>query len=257
MKYKISYLIWVLLACIFGFTSCSDQYMEDMNTDPSKAETIDPNAQLTTAQLQTYGDLGMVEIYRNYLYGFTQQLMGCWNTTNYGGRHTLDNSEMSRVWTTFYTAAIKNLTDAQCRTATDEGKTNIHAALTIYRVYLMSIITDIYGDVPCYEAGKGFLEGIFTPRYDTQEEIYLSFFDDLSQAEQALSASKDAITGDVIYGGDIQKWKKLANSLRMRFAMRISNVAPERARQEFEAALAAEGGILRVPMMRLLSNIWM
>ena len=243
MKYKISYLIWVLLACIFGFTSCSDQYMEDMNTDPSKAETIDPNAQLTTAQLQTYGDLGMVEIYRNYLYGFTQQLMGCWNTTNYGGRHTLDNSEMSRVWTTFYTAAIKNLTDAQCRTATDEGKTNIHAALTIYRVYLMSIITDIYGDVPCYEAGKGFLEGIFTPRYDTQEEIYLSFFDDLSQAEQALSASKDAITGDVIYGGDIQKWKKLANSLRMRFAMRISNVAPERARQEFEAALAAEGGI--------------
>lgn len=243
MKYKISYLIWVLLACIFGFTSCSDQYMEDMNTDPSKAETIDPNAQLTTAQLQTYGDLGMVEIYRNYLYGFTQQLMGCWNTTNYGGRHTLDNSEMSRVWTTFYTAAIKNLTDAQCRTATDEGKTNIHAALTIYRVYLMSIITDIYGDVPCYEAGKGFLEGIFNPRYDTQEEIYLSFFDDLSQAEQALSASKDAITGDVIYGGDIQKWKKLANSLRMRFAMRISNVAPERARQEFEAALAAEGGI--------------
>ena len=163
MKYKISYLIWVLLACIFGFTSCSDQYMEDMNTDPSKAETIDPNAQLTTAQLQTYGDLGMVEIYRNYLYGFTQQLMGCWNTTNYGGRHTLDNSEMSRVWTTFYTAAIKNLTDAQCRTATDEGKTNIHAALTIYRVYLMSIITDIYGDVPCYEAGKGFLEGIFNP----------------------------------------------------------------------------------------------
>ena len=243
MKYKISYLIWVLLACIFGFTSCSDQYMEDMNTDPSKAETIDPNAQLTTAQLQTYGDLGMVEIYRNYLYGFTQQLMGCWNTTNYGGRHTLDNSEVSRVLTTFYTAAIKNLADAQCRTATDEGKTNIHAALTIYRVYLMSIITDIYGDVPCYEAGKGFLEGIFNPRYDTQEEIYLSFFDDLSQAEQALSASKDAITGDVIYGGDIQKWKKLANSLRMRFAMRISNVAPERARQEFEAALAAEGGI--------------
>ncbi len=51
---------------------------------------------------------------------------------------------------------LRNLTDAQCRTATDEGKTNIHAALTIYRVYLMSIITDIYGDVPCYEA-----EGLF------------------------------------------------------------------------------------------------
>ena len=243
MKYRISYLTWVLLACMLGFTACSDQYMEDMNTDPSKAGTIDPNAQLTTAQLQTYGDLGMVEIYRNYLYGFTQQLMGCWNTTNYGGRHTLDNSEMSRVWTTFYTMAIKNLTDAQYRTAQVEGKSNIHAALTIYRVYLMSIITDIYGDAPCSEAGKGFLEEIFNPRYDTQEEIYQSFFEDLSQAEQTLSASKDVITGDVIYGGDIQKWKKLANSLRMRFALRISNVAPEKAQQEFEAALAAEGGI--------------
>lgn len=243
MKYRISYLTWVLLACMLGFTACSDQYMEDMNTDPSKAGTIDPNAQLTTAQLQTYGDLGMVEIYRNYLYGFTQQLMGCWNTTNYGGRHTLDNSEMSRVWTTFYTTAIKNLTDAQYRTAQVEGKSNIHAALTIYRVYLMSIITDIYGDAPCSEAGKGFLEEIFNPRYDTQEEIYQSFFEDLSQAEQTLSASKDVITGDVIYGGDIQKWKKLANSLRMRFALRISNVAPEKAQQEFEAALAAEGGI--------------
>ena len=243
MKYRISYLTWVLLACMFGFTACSDQYMEGMNTDPSKAGTIDPNAQLTTAQLQTYGDLGMVEIYRNYLYGFTQQLMGCWNTTNYGGRHTLDNSEMSRVWTTFYTMAIKNLTDAKYRTAQVEGKSNIHAALTIYRVYLMSIITDIYGDAPCSEAGKGFLEEIFNPRYDTQEEIYQSFFEDLSQAEQTLSASKDVITGDVIYGGDIQKWKKLANSLRMRFALRISNVAPEKAQQEFEAALAAEGGI--------------
>lgn len=93
--------------------------MENMNTDPSKAATIDPNAQLTTAQLQTYGDLSMMEIYRNYHYAFTQQLMGCWNTTNYGGRHTLDNNEMSRIWTSFYTQSLKNITDAQYRTAED------------------------------------------------------------------------------------------------------------------------------------------
>ena len=73
------------MACALFFASCSDEYMENMNTDPSKAATIDPNAQLTTAQLQTYGDLSMMEIYRNYHYAFTQQLMGCWNTTNYGG----------------------------------------------------------------------------------------------------------------------------------------------------------------------------
>ena len=102
MKYSKSYLI-IMAASLLSLFSCSDEYMEELNTDPSKAAEIDPNAQLTTAQLQTYGDLGMVEIYRNYIYGFTQQLMGCWNTTNYGGRHTIADSEMSRIWTSFYT----------------------------------------------------------------------------------------------------------------------------------------------------------
>ena len=64
-----------MTASLLSLFSCSDEYLEDLNTDPSKAAEIDPNAQLTTAQLQTYGDLGMVEIYRNYIYGFTQQLM--------------------------------------------------------------------------------------------------------------------------------------------------------------------------------------
>lgn len=245
MKNYKSYLTLILTAFTLLFTACSDEYMESMNTDPSKAATIDPNAQLTTAQLQTYGDLSMVEIYRNYLYSFNQQLMGCWNTTNYGGRHTVDNNEMGRVWTTFYTTAIKNLTDAQYRTNDNADKVNINAAVRIYRVYLMSLITDIHGDVPYSEAGKGFLEEKFNPRYDTQEEIYNDFFTELKTAGNNLDASKDKITGDVIYNGDVNKWKKLANSLRLRFAMRISNVAPQKAQQEFEAALQDEGGIFQ------------
>ncbi|OJU54116.1 MAG: hypothetical protein BGN96_13605 [Bacteroidales bacterium 45-6] len=243
MKY-ISYITILLVTSVMFFGACSDGYMENMNTDPSKAATIDPNAQLTTAQLQTYGDLGMVEIYRNYLYAFNQQLMGCWNTTNFGGRHTQDNNEMSRIWTSFYPNAIKNIADAEYRTANDTLKVNINSALRIYRVYLMSIITDIYGDVPYSEAGKGFLEGKFNPRYDTQEEIYNDFFVELSAAVTKFDLHKDKITGDVIFKGDIAKWKKLANSLRLRFAMRISNVAPQKAQQEFEHALQADGGVL-------------
>lgn len=234
-----------ILAIVLGgmACSCSDDYMEDLNTDPSKASSIDPNAQLTTAELQTYGDLGMVEIYRNYIYAFTQQLMGCWNTTNYGGRHTVDNNEMSRIWTSFYPKAIKNVTDAIHRSGEEENRTNINAALRIYRVYLMSIITDIYGDAPYSEAGLGYLEEKYNPRYDTQEEIYNDFFVELKDAGAALAAGGDKITGDVIYNGDVAKWKKLANSLRLRFAMRISKVAPEKARQEFEDALAGDGGV--------------
>jgi hypothetical protein len=244
MKYNLSYIATMLVAFVLFITACTDEYMENMNTDPSKAASIDPNAQLTTAQLQTYGDLGMVEIYRNYLYAFNQHLMGCWNTTNYGGRHTQDNSEMSRIWTSFYPMAIKNITDAEYHTANDTLKVNINSALRIYRVYLMSIITDIYGDVPYSEAGKGFLEGKFNPRYDTQEEIYNDFFLELNTAVANFDASKDKITGDVIYKGDIAKWKKLGNSLRLRFAMRISDAAPQKAQEEFEKALQADGGIL-------------
>lgn len=242
---KIKTFIILSAALLAGISSsCSDSYMEDLNTDKSKANSIDPNAQLTTAELQTYGDLGMVEIYRNYLYAFTQQLMGCWNTTNYGGRHTVDNNEMGRIWTSFYPKAIKNLTDAIHRSEEDENRKNINAILRIYRVYMMSVITDIYGDAPYSEAGLGYLKEIYNPKYDTQEDIYNDFFTELKDAASALNAANDRITGDVIYNGDVAKWIKLANSLRLRYAMRISDVAPEKARKEFEDALASEGGVL-------------
>lgn len=242
---KIKTFIILSAALLAGISSsCSDSYMEDLNTDKSKANSIDPNAQLTTAELQTYGDLGMVEIYRNYLYAFTQQLMGCWNTTNYGGRHTVDNNEMGRIWTSFYPKAIKNLTDAIHRSEEDGNRKNINAILRIYRVYMMSVITDIYGDAPYSEAGLGYLKEIYNPKYDTQEDIYNDFFTELKDAASALNAANDRITGDVIYNGDVAKWIKLANSLRLRYAMRISDVAPEKARKEFEDALASEGGVL-------------
>lgn len=238
------YLLSLLATVGMAFTSCSDSYLSELNTDPSKPSTLDPNAQLTTAQLQTYGDLGMVEIYRNYHYAFSQQLMGSWNTTNYGGRHTLDNNEMSRMWTSYYPTAIKNLTDGIYRSNGNASYVNINAALRIYRVYMMSLLTDLYGDAPCSEAGLGYLEQIFNPRYDTQEEIYSWFFTELRDAAAAFDGLADRVTGDVIYKGDLSKWQKLANSLRLRYAMRISAVAPQKAQAEFEAALSAAGGIL-------------
>lgn len=243
-KYIVRILTFVPLFVGCLFSSCSNDYMEDLNTDPSKAPSIDPNAQLTTAQLQTYGDLSEVEIYRNYHYGFTQQLMGCWNTTNYGGHHTVDNNEMCRIWTSFYPNAIKNLVDGIHRTQDDATTVNINAALRIYRVYMMSLITDVYGDCPYFEAGRGYIDEKFNPRYDTQEEIYSDFFVELKAAAAQMSSSADRLTGDLIFNGDVSAWKRLANSLRLRYAMRISAVAPEKARMEFEDALNADGGIM-------------
>lgn len=241
---KIKSYIRILMLGLCGLSvACSDEYMGNMNTDPTKTPTINPNAQLTTAQLQTYGDTDLVSVYRSYIYGFTQQLMGCWNTTNFGGRHTLDNSEMGKIWTNLYAQSIKNLVDGIHHTNGDQESVNINAIMRIFKVYQMSLITDIYGDCPCSEAGLGYIDDINTPYYDYQQDIYSFFFKELTEAVAALNPAKDRITGDLIYHGNVSQWKKLGNALRLRFAMRISDVEPQKARTEFEAAINDPGGL--------------
>ena len=148
--------------------------------------------------------------------------------------------------------AIKNLADAIHNSA---DKPNLNAALRIHRVYLSAILADIYGDVPCMEAGLGFISGINQPKYDTVEEIYNFFFTELEACEKQLGTGTDRIKGDVTsLNGEVAKWKKYANSLRMRYAMRISGIAETKARAEFEKAVKAAGGyIMRFSMVRTRS----
>ena len=239
---KIYKTLISLLAVGAIFTSCSKEYMQGLNTDSSKVESLDPNMQLTTALLQTYGDFSLMDTYRSYITGFTQHFAGGWNVTNYAGSVYAFDDQMRLLWDRYYSVSIKNLADGIANSA---DKPNLNAALRIHYVYLMSVLTDVYGDVPCLEAGKGYLEGISTPKYDTQEEIYNFFFEELKACVAQLGTGNDRLTGDVTsLGGDVDAWKRYANSLRMRFAMRISDVNPEKAKQEFEDALIAAGGYI-------------
>ena len=239
---KIYKTLISLLAVGAIFTSCSKEYMQGLNTDTSKVESLDPNMQLTTALLQTYGDFSLMDTYRSYITGFTQHFAGGWNVTNYAGSVYAFDDQMRLLWDRYYSVSIKNLADGIANSA---DKPNLNAALRIHYVYLMSVLTDVYGDVPCLEAGKGYLEGISTPKYDTQEEIYNFFFEELRACVAQLGTDEDRLTGDVTsLGGDVDAWKRYANSLRMRFAMRISDVNPQKAQQEFEDALIAAGGYI-------------
>lgn len=232
----------MLLTLVVGLSSCSDSYLEDVNTDDSKAETIDPNAQLTTTLLQTYGDFSLMDTYRSYITGFTQYYAGGWNVSNYAGAVYPKDSEMAYPWNRYYQISIKNLVDAIHRTG---DMPNTNAALRIHRAYMMAVLSDIYGDIPCTEAGMSFIDGNATPKYDTQEEVYDFIFSELKACAEQLGTGTDAISGDVTsLGGDPEAWKRYANTLRLRYAMRISDVAPERARTEFESALNADGGII-------------
>ena len=241
---KIYYYIAsaVMILTLVGLSACSDAYMEDVNTDDSKASTIDPNAQLTTALLQTYGDFSLMDTYRSYITGFTQYYAGGWNVSNYAGAVYPKDSEMTYVWKRYYSIGIKNLVDAIHRS---ENMPNTNAALRIHRAYMMAVLSDIYGDIPCTEAGMSYINGNANPKYDTQEEVYDFIFSELKACAAQLDKGTDLISGDVTsLGGDAAAWKRYANTLRLRYAMRISDVAPEKARIELESALNADGGII-------------
>ena len=242
MKKKLYIMLLSALTLGGTFTSCSDNHMESVNTDDTKSPTINPNAQLTTALLQTYGDFGLMDTYRSYITGFTQYFAGGWNVSFYAGAVNPDNDQMRLIWDQYYSVGIKNLVDA-IHNYKDMPNTN--AALRIHRVYLMSILTDTYGDIPCSEAGLGFIEGISNPKYDKQEDIYNWFFAELKDCVSQLGTGSDRISGDVTsLNGDTDLWKKYANSLILRFAMRISDVNPALAQQEFEGVLASESGYI-------------
>lgn len=220
-----------------AMTSCSDDTLSNINTDKTKVSNLDPNAQLTTALLQTYGDFSLMDTYRNYITGFTQHFAGGWNVTNYAGSNFAEDDLSRRIWDRYYVISIKNLVDAIHQS---KDKPNLNAALRIHRVYLTAVLADIYGDVPASEAGLGYIAGISTPKYDTVEELYNWFFEELTACEALLGTGTDNISGDVTsMGGDVAQWKKYANALRMRYAMRISDVNPQKAQDEFEKAVAA------------------
>lgn len=230
--------LFMLLTFAVVLASCSDKIYEEINTDPTKADHVNPASQLTYAELQMYGDMNYVDVHRLYTYAFTQHLMGCWNTTNYGGQHRMDDNEMSRPWNNLYAGSLRNLTDAIAQTKDDSTAVNVNAALRIFRVYTGGLLVDYYGDVPFTEAGLGYITGNSSPKYDKQEDLYILFFKELKEAAALFDINQKPISSDPMFGGNIELWKTFANSLRLRYAMRLSDVLPDVAKAEFAAAIA-------------------
>lgn len=127
---------------------------------------------------------------------------------------------------------------------TDEGSVD-RALSTVVKVFGMSRVTDKYGPIPYSKFGTA-----MAVPYDSQQEVYNQFFTELNQAIEVLTAYADAgnepymARYDYIYQGNVMKWVKFANTLRLRLAMRISNVDANKARTEATAALANKYGLL-------------
>ncbi len=132
-------------------------------------------------------------------------------------------NEKNDVWYTVY-GNYRNLQNIL--TEVGENTSNPYYGVSlILKSWMFSQVTDAYGDVPYSEAGKAKTGGVYQPVYDKQEDIYAGILADLKKANEVLATAGTNLSGDIMYGGgasSIIKWRKLANSLRLRYLMRIS-----------------------------------
>lgn len=206
----------------------------DTNTDPTRSSNMDASVQLTTAQLRFSGDLNVNERTSFMMTMPLVQHIGGSYSNRWGGTYFNSPAVMGILWEDSYGNDVVNLIDAVKRTADDPEKTNLNAVCRIMKVYTFARMTDLYGDIPYSEAGMG-----IKPKFDTQQEIYDDFFKELTAASAQLDPSKDVVRGDVFYQGDVNAWKKFANSLHLRLAMRLIKVDLGKAKTEAQAAFNA------------------
>lgn len=230
---KIKHIIIATL--VFTLVGCTENF-EDLVKDPV-ALSPNPAGQLSFTQLCMSGD-GFYQHRTNLIYagGFVQHYSGSWAVTEYGGKFKKNDEFATALWRNGYTNELKCVVDILDKTSADPAAVNMNAVAKIMKVMIVQRITDIYGDVPYSQAGLGFSKGIVTPKYDKQEDIYNAFFSELQEAFTQLNAGGGLVKGDLFYNGDITKWKKLANTMRLRLAMRISEVSPAEAEKQAKAA---------------------
>lgn len=215
---KLLIVLWFLTGCTGSF--------EEINVSPTavQEDRIDENLLFTRSQV--YGALRYTEfqraqmLYANHYIQYYAISVDRFQTDRYITR----NDWLTDYWTEAYADFGMQVQQVINIASQDPNKINKSAIARIWKVFIMHRITDLWGDVPYTEAFSGEL----TPMYDTQENIYLQMLEELKEAVDDLDPANPIGFGsaDVIYEGDPLKWQAFGNSLRLRLAMRISDVAP-------------------------------
>ncbi|HEX6966482.1 MAG TPA: SusD/RagB family nutrient-binding outer membrane lipoprotein [Gemmatimonadaceae bacterium] len=154
-------------------------------------------------------------------------------------RYAMRPGNIDGWWSGFYAGGLEDFATILQQTNPD-SEPNLVAPALVMKSWTFGVMTDIWGDIPYSEANQG--SAGFTPKYDSQQDIYTGLFADLTKANDLLAsggAGSNYGSADVIYNGDMTKWRKFANSLRLRFAMRLTKVDAATAQAQATAALAA------------------
>ncbi len=239
---KNSFILIIFVSGIILNTGCTKKF-DSINTDPTTfsslpAATI-PKAFAISEWEGVYADPGNYEVIHSlYIDLWSQYFV---DGGGYAGdRYLLDPNLIIFSWNLTYTVnwpSLKLVLDQTEKTAP-----SANAIAKIWKVYIFHQEADFYGPIPYSQAGLGLL----SIPYDSQESIYINFFSLLDSATTVLSATDPSErpfgTDDLIYHGDVTKWLKFANSLRLRLALRISSIDPAMAKEQAEKAVA--GGVM-------------
>lgn len=223
MKSKIIYYFAATLLVFTLFTTGCTKDFQEINTDPNNPgiEQAAPNMLLTNT-IESMTDR-VHEIFLGHEMG------SCWvqhmAKVQYPDedRYVPRMSVINNTWTSFYASSGY---DAQTLYNIGVARNNdsYKAVALILKSYLVSVLTDEFGDVPYSEAFLGSdASPILSPVYDTQESIYVALIANLEEANDLLTEDGPAIEGDILYGNDLMLWKKFANSLKLRLLMRRSD----------------------------------
>jgi hypothetical protein len=253
MKY-INKLITCALIAALPIAGCDTDELHELNINPQAVNQIDLNYLFTAAELGSgangsSGDNRFIDWRTNIgmaAYAI-QQLANAGGGIAPGDKYTDNFETASAPFEFIYNDQLKNIAEILRQTGTGgyaEGRyVNMRNAARILRAFNFHRLTDYYGSVPYTEANKG-MEGTFFPVYDKQSAIYPALLKELEEASAALNASnpdEGFAKADIIYKGDISKWKKWGYSLMLRLAMRASNVAPTLANEYVTKAV--QGGV--------------
>jgi len=223
MKFTYKTIIAGLL--LFSATSCKKELVR-INQNPNGSQTAQPDYLLTAATKTTADTYWGVANSMDASLLFVQY----WAKIQYTDpdRYIYTNSSFQELWTVGYSKSIVNLNQI-IKLADAQGNTNYKGVALVLRSWTFSLLTDAFGDIPYKQAAN--IDQSITPAYDTQKDVYYGILDDLKAAQAALDPSGKAIAGDIIYANNITLWKKFANSLRLRIALRIADRDATKAKQ--------------------------
>jgi SusD/RagB-like outer membrane lipoprotein len=235
---KIFNYSWLLTVLVL--TASCDKGLESLNKNKTSPTTVDPAFLLNNAVIQTsYPVKSLV-----FDIGIVQQMISPNGGVLAGANFNQDSRDVTNppIWAAYYQNVIKYTHDVIVQTKSVATRSNLYNMARIFQAYVFMILTDEYGDIPYSQAGAGYSAQIFFPKYDAQQAIYTDIIKELTEAAAALNAAGTIETSDILYTGNIAKWKKFAYSLLLRAGMRIAKADATKAQATVQAAVA--GGVI-------------